>query len=122
MGNHNASVAEAYYKALAEKNVAKMENYLDENVQFTTPLAHVSGKKAYLETVKNFTVFFNALTIRATFGSGNQAVVVYDVDFPNISNFPSAALLTFNKELINRIELFYDARPFGEVQNKVFSK
>lgn len=111
---HNAlSIAESYYTAMAEKKIEEMEKYLHPQIQFSAPLDKVEGKEAYLEAVKSFANFFKTLTIRATFGEGNQAMVVYDLDFPPpMGKFPSAALMNLSEGLITKIELFYDARSF----------
>lgn len=68
-----------------------------------------------LEATKNFMAFFKTLTLRAKFGFADQAMVVYDVDFPDpIGIIPTASLMTFQEELVTKIELFFDARPFDK--------
>lgn len=114
MDTQNASIAEAYYKAFAEKNMPEMEKYLNDDVQFVAPLDKVSGKRAVIEAARGFANFFKSLTIRAQFGSGTQAVIVYDLELPApIGVFSSTALMTLHEGLITKIELFYDARPFS---------
>ena len=113
MSKNNVDVAVAYYTAMGEKDVSSMEKYLHPDVRFSAPLDKMTGKEAVLEAVKQFAPFYKTLKIRAQFGSEDQAVIVYDFDFPApIGNFPSAALLTFQDGLIAQIELFYDARAF----------
>jgi hypothetical protein len=42
------------------------------------------------------------------------AVIVYDLECqPPVNVFSAVALLTFKNNLISKIELFYDARPFN---------
>ena len=82
-------------------------------MQLVAPLAKLEGKEAVLEAIREFTLRFKTLKIRAKSGSGDQAMVVYDLDFPApIGIISSAALMTFQKGLVSKIELFYDARPF----------
>ena len=115
MNHNNVALAEAFYTAMGEKNVGTMEKYVHPDIQFTAPLAKLQGKEAYLEALKGFATFFKTLTTRATFGEGDQAVVVYDVDCPApVGKLPSVALLTFQEGLIIRVELFYDARSFDQ--------
>ncbi len=115
MNQSNIAIAKAFYTAMGEKKIGEMEKYLHPDVQFSAPLAKLEGKEAYLEALKNFTAFFKTLAIRATFGEGNQAMVVYDADCPApIGHLPSAALMTLSEGRIIKIELFYDARPFGK--------
>jgi len=113
MTKNTMSIAEVFYTAMGNKNTGDMEKHLHPDVQFTAPLATLKGKEAYLEALKAFMNFFNTLTIRSLFGSKDQAMVVYDLDVPaSIGNFSAAAHLTFQEDLISKIELFYDARPF----------
>lgn len=113
MSVDNVAIAEAYYTAVGKKDFANIEKYLHPDVQFKGPVSQYMGKKELLEGTKKFTSFFNALKIRAKFGAGDQAVIVYDVDFPlPIGHCPSAALMTFEKGLITKIELFFDGSPF----------
>jgi len=109
------SLAKAYYTAMGEKDITVMEKYLHPDVQFIAPLTKLKGKESYLEAVKGFVAFFKMLTIRAAFGSENQAMLAYDVDFPAPIGYSSAAvLLTFQAGLIVKIELFFDGRPFDQ--------
>lgn len=108
-----STLAQAYYTAVAEKKINEIGKFLHPEVQFIGPLAKANGKETVLETVKNFTTAFLTLTIRALFDSENQAMLVYDVDFPApIGNTTAAALLTFQEGLISKFEIIYDPRPF----------
>ncbi|KJV58176.1 hypothetical protein RFEPED_0551 [Rickettsia felis str. Pedreira] len=45
-----------------------------------------------------------------------------DFDCPEpIGIFRGASLLSFNENLISRIELFYDARPFEKKKEEIFN-
>lgn len=113
MKNNYADMAENYYRAMAEKDISRLEKYLHPDIQFTTPLIKSKGKEAYLEALKGFMAFFTTLTIRAKLQGSDQAMIVYDVSLPQpIGNLPSAALLSFSAGLISSVELFYDARAF----------
>lgn len=113
MSQNNEAIAKAFYTTMSEKNVEAMEKYLHPDIQFIAPLAKLKGKENYFQALKNFTSFFKTLTIRATFGSEDQAMVVYDIDCPvPVGRCPTAALMTFQNELIIKIELFYDGRLF----------
>lgn len=110
---NTAEIIEEYYKAMSNKTLEKVEKYLHPDVEFSAPLAKVKGKEAVIENTKTFIAFFKALNIRASFGSSNQAMIVYDVDFPEpFGTLKSSALMSFENGLIRKIELFYDARPF----------
>lgn len=113
MNTNNLTVAKALYTAIGKKNLASVEQYIHPDIKFISPFSQIRGKTSYLDTVNGFTNMFNSLTIRAAFASDNQAMIVYDVDFPApIGITPTAVLITFKDELIIKIELFFDARAF----------
>lgn len=113
MNKTNEDTAEAYYITMGEKNLEGMEKYLHPHVEFISPFAKHKGKEAVLEAAKKFMSLFQTLTIRAKFGSNEQAVMVYDVGLSSpIRNIPTASLMTFQDGRIEKIELFFDARPF----------
>lgn len=116
MTTDNVTLAEAYYTAMGDKNIANVEKYLHPNVQFTSPFyARITGKEEVLEAVKGFTNAFTSLVIRAKFGSDNQAMIVYDIDCPMLNRtMSSASLMTFQDNLIVKIELFFDPSPFKQ--------
>lgn len=113
MSEKNVDRAVAYYRALNNKDLVAMERYLHPDVQLIGPLANASGKEAVINTLRYFISAFTKLTIRAQFGSGDQVMLAYDVDFPApIGVFRAAVLLTFQDGLIIRYELFFDSSPF----------
>ncbi len=108
----NITSAVAYYQAMNDKNLVVMEKLLHPDVHFIGPLADVTGKNTYLESLKKFFLpSFNKLTIRATFGSDDQAMLAFDLDCPlPIGIVRTAALITFKDGLIVQIEAFFDPR------------
>jgi hypothetical protein len=118
----NVVRAEEYYRLIGAKNAEEIKNYLDSSVEFKGPLATLQGREAVVMATSNFMNSFKSLKIRAKFGAGDQALIVYDVDIPEIAkDFPGASLLTFNKGLIVKVELFYDGSRFVEKSKEIFS-
>lgn len=116
------TIAEAYYRAVGNKDFAELEKHLHPDVCFTGPLASISGKQAVLEATKNFASMFHTLTILAKFGSEDKAMIVYEVEIPEpIGTTPSASLMTFQNGMITKIQLFYDARPFEIKKEEIFT-
>lgn len=113
MSEKNLISAVTYYQAMNDKNLAGMEKLLHPNIRFLGPLADVTGKNAYLESIEKFFLpSFNELTIRAKFASGDQAMLVFDLDCPApIGILRTAVLISFKDDLITRIEAFFDPRP-----------
>jgi ketosteroid isomerase-like protein len=113
MNQNNVSIAENYYTTVGEKNIAALEKFLHPDVEFVGPLAKMTGREKVLEATRKFAILFRTLKIRSRFSAGNQAVVIYDLEFPEpIGSISSASLMTFEEGAIVKIELFYDARPF----------
>lgn len=114
------AIANTFYIAFGEKNIEAMEKYLHPDVRLITPLSKLQGKESYLEAAKNFMAFFNALSIRAIFGEGEQTVVVYDLDCPApIGKTSAVALMTFQERLITRNELFHDTSPYAKIMDEL---
>lgn len=110
---NNLALAEAYYTAMGEKDLVSLEKCLHPDVEFIGPMSCVTGKENLLQTIKRFLSDFKSLTIRSKFATGNQAMLAYDIDFPEpIGITRSAALMTFKNGLIKKIELFFDASSF----------
>lgn len=117
---NSIEIAEAYYEAMGSKHTQDMAKYLHPDVQFIGPLAEIKGKDSVLDAVKRLVSLYNSLSIRAKFGSEDQAMIVYDLDCQApIGNFRVAALMDIRKGLIEKIELFYDARPFEKKKESI---
>lgn len=113
MTEKNVATAKAYYLSIDNKNVSDVERTLHPDVQLVSPLARIEGKELVLNAVKRFMTVFNKLTIRTACGSADQVMLVYDLDCPDpIGLVRTAVLMNFKNNLIARIELFFDARPF----------
>lgn len=122
MPQTTASLAKAYYTAYHNKDLATVERLLHPDVQFVSPLAQLKGKEAVFRSVQKFLTVFTSLAVREVLGSEDQAMVVYDTEFPGlVGMLPAAALLTFKEGLVIRLELFFDARQLEPKKAVVFS-
>lgn len=105
------AIAVGYYTALGEKNIDAVKEFLHPEIRFTDPQEKVSGRDAVLNAARGYTGIFKKLTIRAKFGSADQAMIVYDVEIPGLAkDLHAASLLSFQGGLISKIELFYDSK------------
>lgn len=119
----NLNLAENYYNAMLAKDFDKMADYLHDNVHFIGPLAQMHGKDAVVRAAKNFGGILKDIKIRSRFADGNQIIFAYDMIVPEpIGKFRAAVLMEFENKLISKIELFYDASPFQEKKNEIFSQ
>lgn len=109
----NLKKAEEYYTQVGARNADAIKDYLDSEVVFKGPLGAHKGKEAVIEATRNFMNTFKSLIIRAKLGAGDQAMIVYEVDIPNVSpTFMGTSLLTFKEGKIVNIELFFDGSRF----------
>ena len=117
------TIAKNYYSAMLAKDFDKMASYLDDAVQIISPLSTVNGKNDVVHAAKNFAALLQDVQIRSEFSSDNQIMFAYDMILPEpIGRLRAALLMSFNDQLISKIELFYDARPFIEKGKEIFKK
>lgn len=118
----NVDIAEKYYTFMGEKNIEAIEKFLHPEVELLSPFALVEGKEAVLKASENYVTLFKKLNIRKKFGGENQAVLIQDLEIPGMEElFRAAVLITFQEELIIKIELFYDTAPLVAMRDKIFS-
>lgn len=111
----NLTTAINYYSAMCKKDFDTMINYLHDDVHFISPLGELRGKDAVSFAAKNFAGMLQDMQIKSQFANGNQIMLTYDVILHEpIGKFRSATLMEFTDQLISKIELFYDARPFEQ--------
>lgn len=102
-------LAKAYYESMGKKNEKDIESRLHPSVTFLSPVAEFRGKQEVFAWVKGFLPNFETLNIRSVCAHENQAMLAYDIKFPNTEKVVrGAALLDFEGDLISRIELFFD--------------
>jgi len=71
--------------------------------------ATLEGKEIVLNAVKGFMTIVKRLTVRTECCSGDQLMLVYDLESPEpIGSSRAAALMNFKDGLIERLELFFD--------------
>jgi ketosteroid isomerase-like protein len=115
MPEKNVASAVAYYKAMSDRDLPGMARHLHSDVRLVTPMEELTGKEAVLEAAKRLLPLIQSIEIHAKFGSEDQAMLTYDMNFRTpIGVCRAAALMTFKDGLIVRNEIFFDARPFGK--------
>jgi hypothetical protein len=121
MQQRNVDLVESYYLAMGEKNTPEMSKYLHNDVEFIGPLVQLQGKESVIQVAQQLTSFYSSLNICSKFASGDQVMIVYDLDFrAPIGKFRVAALMDVRADLIERIELFYDGRPFEREMEHIY--
>ena len=109
----NAHVAQAYYKAMADKNSDEMRKYLHADIQLISPLGKTIGREAVLQAATKLFPILKSIEIDAKFDVHDQAMLTYDMSFDGpVGILRAAALMTVKDGLIVSNELFFDARSF----------
>jgi hypothetical protein len=115
MNKNNETVAKNYYLAIAASDAEAIEPYLHSDVHFIGPLGEIFGKDLVLSGAIAAADLFKTLSIRTTFSSEDQVVIIYDLTLPDKNEIlRCASLMTFESGLIKKNELFYDGRPFDK--------
>jgi hypothetical protein len=118
----NDANAKLYYRAIGEKELTTVARLVDANVRLISPMSNLEGKEASLQAARGYSGMVSSIKVRSTFATDSEAMLAYDGDFgAPIGICRTAALLSFRDNLITRIELFFDARPFGNLQNPASS-
>jgi hypothetical protein len=113
---NNLAAALAYYQAMNDKNLEAVARHFHPEVEFVGPIAQLRGKPAVIEAARRFSSLARHVEVRAKFANDQQVMLAYDIDFPEpIGICHAAVLIDFKDGLINRLELFYDARPFAKM-------
>ncbi len=117
----NLTTAENYYHAMLQKDFDRMASYLHENVHLIGPLAEIRGKNVVVAAATNLSQILSDIKIRSKFASDDQIMFAYDFMFSApIGALRAAVLMEFTNQLISKIELFYDGRPFEEKRSAIF--
>lgn len=117
------SIAENYYHSMLQKDFDTMASCLHPDVHFIGPLSEMHGKKPVVSAAKNLSQILNNIQIRSKFAADHQIMFAYDFMFPEpIGKLRAAVLMEFTNQLISKIELFYDGRPFEEKKSEIFSQ
>lgn len=117
----NITIAEQYYRALANKDLEAASVFLAPDVELISPLATIQSKLIVIQALQGFLYAIEKLEIRFVVESGSQTILFLNPYFYEpIGKLRTAALITIENSLIKQIELFYDSSPLQEKKNKIF--
>ena len=112
-----------YLDAWSRKDLQGVAAYIHPEVHFKAPMQELQGRDAYVEATRRVFVILDRVDVRATFVSGERAVMIYDfICRRPIGISSTAEMVRFQDGLIKDTELFFDARPFEAMQKAMASK
>ena len=109
-------VVQRYFEELTKKG--NWESLLSDDLEFTSftsPVKHVTGKAAYLESTKRFFSMIRSLEVRELLVEGTKACALtrYQLQGP-AGSFSSdvAELITVTNGKIGSLAIYFDTAPF----------
>jgi ketosteroid isomerase-like protein len=109
-------IIQRYFEELKKKG--NWESFLSDDVEFTSftsPVKHVTGKAAYLESTKRFFGMIRSLEVRDLITEGTKvcALTRYQLQTP-AGSFQSdvAELFTVADGKISSLAIYFDTAPF----------
>lgn len=119
MDAHTLALATAYLAAWDRRDLSEIAQFIHPGVRFIGPMTDLSGKEAFLQSTARILPMLQGVKVHTRFATSDQAICTYDfVCAAPINVCRTAELMTFENDLIVRIELFYDARPFEALARK----
>jgi len=116
MVNTNGSavkVAQAYFDAMATKNVEGILALAADKVICESPLGSLEGIQKFRGFQEGFARMIEKLTLKAVFGDDAQAVIVYVSDTLPVKGAYVAEYLTVKAGKITSTRVIYDGTPFA---------
>lgn len=109
----NLATATAYFTAIRKQDFTSLEKCVHPNIHFIGPALSLKDKGTFLTAATSCAALITNLTIREKFASEDQVMLVYNCDCSLApETLRAAALMTFQNDLITKLELFFDASPF----------
>lgn len=105
-------IAQTYVEAIASKNVDTIISVSADDVVCNSPLGRITGIQKFREFQEGFSRMIKKVTILATYGDDEQAVIVYNADTHPVPNAVVAEIVKVKDGKITSTEVIYDATPF----------
>lgn len=111
-GRCNAlQVARAYHDAWTGRDFDTACRYLAPDLKTEVPINAYAGRDDFADAVTRFAGFAQRVDLVAEFGSGEQALLLYDMHTQQLGRFRVAEHFTVADGLIQRIRQVHDTAP-----------
>lgn len=101
-------VARAYYQAWTGRDFAAARRLLALDLQTEVPINSYAGREDFADAVARFGSLAERVDLLAEFGSGEQALLLYDMHLPQLGQFRVTEHFTVADGLIRRIRQVHD--------------
>jgi hypothetical protein len=113
----------SYLDAWSRKDLEGVAAHIHPDVHFKAPMQELQGRDAYVGATRRVFMILDRVDVRATFVSGERAVLIYDfICRQPIGISSTAEMVRFQDGLVRDTELFFDARPFEAMQKAMAGK
>jgi hypothetical protein len=106
-------VAKTYVGAIASRNVDSIVSLAAADIVCTSPIGRIAGVQTFREFHDGFARMIKKVTVLASYGDDEQAVIVYNADTHPVANAIVAELIKVKSGKIASTEVIYDATPFA---------
>ena len=108
-GNKDMTIAEQYYRALANKDLATASQFLHPEVKLISPLAEIETKSVVLKALEGFLAAIERLEIRLVSKvNDDQTILLLNPYFRQpMGKLRTAAFISLENNLIKEIEDVY---------------
>lgn len=106
-------IAKTYVEAIARRDVDTIISVSADEIVCTSPIGRITGAERFREFHAGFARMIKTVTILATYGDDQQAVVVYSADTHPVADAIVAELLKVKNGKIASTDVIYDATPFA---------
>jgi limonene-1,2-epoxide hydrolase len=106
-------VAKTYVEAIARRDVDTIISVSADDIVCTSPIGRITGTQRFREFHAGFARMIKAVTVLATYGDDQEAVVVYSADTHPVADAIVAELLKVKNGKIASTDVIYDATPFA---------
>lgn len=107
------AIARAYAEAIANKDVEAIISNSADNVVCVSPIGRIAGTQAFRGFHDGFARMTKKITVLATYGDDEQAVIVYNAETHPVPNSIVAELIKVRNGKIASTDVIYDATPFA---------
>lgn len=112
--NDALKIANAYFEAMANRDVEKIMTLAINDVTCTSPAGELKGTQAFRGFQEGFARMINKLTLVDSFGNDEKAVIIYKSDTLPVQDSTVVEYITVKNGKILSTEVIYDATPFVE--------
>jgi hypothetical protein len=105
-------VALAYHQAWTSGDFDLAMTYVADDIVCLAPAGRLEGAEAFRGFMGPFAGMLIRATVRAAFGDGRTAVLVYDTDTVPVKDAPGAEWLTVEDGKIVTMRIVFDRLPF----------